>query len=250
MESKPLDRPLENFDLPSRPGTIFPSFSERQILESLSLLDLNRAARLLEEISGSLERTAGPELPSAGLYAFDLLSAINRVVWRGAAEESRRAANRDMLVRGFSAISCPADLRRVFDRALATILAPFQGARPGHHPAIPRARAFIHETYHRKISLREVAAYLGLSRTYLSTLFRRECGCTLTEYIHRVRLQRAQELIRAGTPVLSTVAALVGYQNYRDFHRNFVRYQNASPKRFRHALALSGPPRGSSPQQV
>jgi len=250
VESKPLERPRENCDLPSRSGTVFPSFSERQILESLSLLDLKGAARLLEEISGSLERTPGSDLPSAALYAFDLLSAISRVVWRGTAEESRREANRDMLVRTFSAITCPMDLRKAFDEALAALLAPFQGARPDHHPAIPRARAFIHEAYHRKISLREVAAQLGLSRTYLSTLFRRECGCTLTEYIHRVRLQRAQELIRAGTPALSTVASLVGYQNYRDFHRNFVRYQNASPKRFKHALALSAPPRGSSPHQV
>jgi AraC-like DNA-binding protein len=250
MESKPLEHPLGDRDLPIQPGAVVPTFSERKILESLSLLDLQGAARLLEEISGSLERTARSELPSAGLYAFELLSAINRVVWRGAAEDGRRALNRDMLVRAFSSLSSSADLRKAFDGALATLLAPFQGARPGHHPAIPRARAFIHETYHRKISLRQVAAHLGLSRTYLSTLFRRECGCTLTEYIHRVRLQKAQELIRSGTPALSQVASLVGYQNYRDFHRNFVRYQNASPKRFKHALALSGACRGPSPHQV
>jgi YesN/AraC family two-component response regulator len=42
--------------------------------------------------------------------------------------------------------------------------------------------------------------------------------------------------MHSGPPALSKVAALVGYQNYRDFHRNFVRYQNASPKNFKRDL--------------
>jgi YesN/AraC family two-component response regulator len=50
--------------------------------------------------------------------------------------------------------------------------------------------------------------------------------------------------MRDGTPSLSVVAARVGYQNYRDFHRNFVRYRSTSPKKFRHELERNS---GSAP---
>jgi AraC-like DNA-binding protein len=210
--------------------------SEQRLLERLALLDLEGSSGPLAEIARCLTGVGRQQLKSACLYSFDLLCTINRLVWRGAAEEGRRMANRIALVEAFSRISSAADLRAAFDERFAQMLAPFHGGPTGQHPAVSRAKAFIHESYHRKISLREVATYLGLSRTYLSTLFRRECGFTLTEYLHRVRLQQAQELMRGEVPTLSLVAERVGYQNYRDFHRNFVRYRSTSPKKFRHEL--------------
>lgn len=236
MESRPHSIPGTDPAALDRPRFRFPVPSERQLLEKLALLDLEGAARPLAEIARSLERAGRSELKPASLYAFDLLCNINRLVWRGAAEEGRRMDNRTALVEAFSRISGTEDLRAVFQERFARIVAPLQGGPSGQHPAIARAKSFVHERYHLKISLREVAAHLGLSRTYLSSLFRRECGFTLTEYIHRVRLQSARELMRSGVPALSIVAARVGYQNYRDFHRNFVRYQNASPKNFKRAL--------------
>jgi len=229
------------------PGFRFPVPSERHLLERLTLLDLEGAARPLAEIARSLERAGRSELRPASLYAFELLCNINRLVWRGAAEEVRRMDNRTALIEAFSGISGAAELRAVFQERFARIVAPFQGGPSGRHPAIARAKAFVHESYHLKISLREVAAHLGLSRTYLSSLFRRESGFTLTEYIHRVRLHSARELMRSGVPALSTVAARVGYQNYRDFHRNFVRYQNASPKKFKRDLEQSAGLEPSAP---
>jgi len=232
---------------PARPGFRFPVSSERHLLERLVLLDLEGAESPLAEIVRFLERAGRSELKPASLYAFDLLCNINRLVWRGAAEEMRRMDNRTALIEAFSRISGAAELRAAFQERFARIVAPFQGGPSGRHPAIARAKAFVHESYHLKISLREVAAHLGLSRTYLSSLFRRECGFTLTEYIHRVRLQSARELMRSGVPSLSIVAARVGYQNYRDFHRNFVRYQNASPKKFKRDLELSADKEPSPP---
>ena len=224
------------------PGFLYPEALESQALERLALLDVEGAREPLGEISRRLAAVGRNELPAARLIAFDLLSAINRLIWPGPAGTRRRADFRDLLVSTFARIEQPAELKESFGTLVRQILAPFEGSRAGAHPAVSRAKAFIHEAYHRKISLREVAVHLGLSRTYLSTLFRRECGCTLTEYLHRIRMRRAQELIRSGTGALSWVAARVGYQNYRDFHRNFVRFQNASPKRFQLDMASALPP--------
>lgn len=224
----------------SRAGVRIPPEAERLVFERLALFDLPGAERPLGELTRAIGRAARTEWRAASLAGFEFLSALNRLLYRTHRDEPRRLANRDALVAAFAGVSRSSDVLRTFRDALETLLLPFRGARPGQHPAIPRAKSFIQETYHRKISLREVAAHLGLSRTYLSTLFHRECGCTLTEYLHRIRLRRAEELIRSGAPALSVVASEVGYQNYRDFHRNFVRYQDVSPLQFKKRLAHTG----------
>ncbi|HEV8376228.1 MAG TPA: AraC family transcriptional regulator [Candidatus Polarisedimenticolia bacterium] len=234
---------------PSRPEFPYPWGLEARALERLALLDVVGARVSLEEMAHHLDGVSLEDLPSARLYVFDLLGTINRLIWPGPAGAERRDAQRDWLVAVFSRIGRPIELRKSFEEMLRHILGPFEGSHSGVHPAVSRAKAYIHESYHQKTSLREVAVHLGLSRTYLSTLFRRECGCTLTEYLHRVRMRRAQELIRSGDVPLSWVASRVGYQNYRDFHRNFVRFQNSSPKRFQRSLSLLSRP-SEEPESV
>src|SRR5262249_20327035 len=129
-------------------------------------------------------------------------------------------------------------LAALMEEALASSL---QLYRPTPlNPLVRRAREFIEQNYARKLSLRHVAEYLNVSRNYLSGLFRKECGCTITDFIHQTRVRRAQSLLMAGGRTVSEIAYQVGYQNYRDFYRNFVKHGNSSPTRYRQVRA-SGP---------
>ena len=101
------------------------------------------------------------------------------------------------------------------------------------NPLIRRAQNYIDEHYQQKISLSAVAAHLHVSPNYLSRLFRQESGMTLTQHIQRTRLEHAILLLADGEKSISEIAYLVGYQNYRDFYRNFVKYENAAPRQVR-----------------
>ena len=78
---------------------------------------------------------------------------------------------------------------------------------------------------------------LHVSPNYLSRVFRREAGVTLTAQIHHARLEHARLLLAAGDRSISEIAYLVGYQNYRDFYRNFVKYERASPRQARRSMS-------------
>jgi two-component system response regulator YesN len=68
---------------------------------------------------------------------------------------------------------------------------------------------------------------------------------TLTAYVHRVRLEHARMLLAAGDHTISEIAYLVGYQTYRDFYRNFVKYEQSSPRQARKRLGEpQSPPPG------
>ena len=119
-----------------------------------------------------------------------------------------------------------------FMDALREIAAGFSRAADKSE-AVEKARDFIMANFRSRISLTDVAHQAGISPNYLSHLFRRECGATLTQFVNRLRVREALRLLRGGSQSISEIGCMVGYQNYRDFHRNFVKYEKSPPRRFR-----------------
>ena len=131
----------------------------------------------------------------------------------------------------------PARLR--FREQLGRLLDPVRDRPPSLHPLVEHARAFIRRNYGGRLYLSSVAEQLHVSPNYLSRLFRRETGQTLTEHVQRVRLEEALRLLAQGGRRISEIAYMVGYQNYRDFYRNFVKYEKVSPREVRQRLGRS-----------
>jgi two-component system response regulator YesN len=152
--------------------------------------------------------------------------------------------NRLVIIDRFSSCRSVADVRGRFLPTLNSILAPVLSRSDAGHPLAERARTFIDENYHRRVSLSEVAERLAVSSSYLSRVFRRETGMTLTTYVQRARIDRSMILLAQGAKSLSEIAYQVGYQNYRDFYRNFVKQENAPPREVRARLrrrSVEGP---------
>ncbi len=61
---------------------------------------------------------------------------------------------------------------------------------------IKQSLAFLHQNYRHSISRKEVAAAVGVSENYLSQLFRQETSISLTDYLNRLRIQKARLLLR------------------------------------------------------
>jgi AraC-like DNA-binding protein len=167
----------------------------------------------------------------------DILQKVNRRIHRGPDEEEAYQSNRVALIEMFSDCGGALEARQRFLGALNRLLSPLRPGRRSSNPLVERAKGYIAETYHRRLSLSTVADHLHVSPNYLSRLFRRETGITLTSFIQQVRLEHALVLLAEGRQSISEIAYRVGYQNYRDFYRNFVKYENASPRQVRRKLA-------------
>lgn len=80
------------------------------------------------------------------------------------------------------------------------------------------------------ITLNEVSDILSLSRSYLSTLFKKEMGISFTQYLIDFRLNRAIEIIQVENLPLGRVAEMVGYSNYPQFSKIFKKHRGISPR--------------------
>jgi two-component system response regulator YesN len=211
---------------------------EARAFRSLAELDIAGCRAALRQLVDGLdfgelrERRRG-----AVLLLLDLLQKVNRRIHRPATDDAAYQSHRAALIEEFATYDDPEDARSGFLAALERLLAPLSPEEKPSNPLIERAKGYIEQNYHRRLSLSSVAMLLHLSPNYLSRLFRRETGMTLTAYVHRVRLEHARLLLAEGERSISEIAYLVGYQNYRDFYRNFVKFENASPRQVQRRLS-------------
>ncbi len=104
---------------------------------------------------------------------------------------------------------------------------------PSENPAIARARAYIQERHSQELTLRQVAASVGASPFYFCKLFKKSTGINFTEYVSRVRVERAKHLLLNPNLHVSEIAFEVGFQSLPHFNRMFKKILGQSPTAYR-----------------
>ncbi len=202
---------------------------EEEALRLLSLKDLAAARSCMMVIVGALARIGRPR---SSHLLFDLLCRVDRIVAQHLDLPPRSISDRSLSIDRLNSARTEPEIAACFWSLYEIGIRPLVASGPRCHPTVARAKMFVQQNYMRKICLAHIAETVNMSRGYLSALFRNHCGVTLTEYIHRVRMREAERLLSSGEHSISQVGYAVGYQNYRDFHRNFVRYEKVSPRTF------------------
>ena len=95
------------------------------------------------------------------------------------------------------------------------------------------AKHYIEENKGINIKLEELAKNTGFSYTYFSSLFKKETGKTVTEYIQMIRIDTAKKLLTEKDKSISEVAELAGYNDIKFFTRQFKKTLGVSPNEYR-----------------
>ena len=94
--------------------------------------------------------------------------------------------------------------------------------------AIALVRDYLQANYTENISLKELADIAGVSRFYLSRLFRRELGISLSAYQTQIKIDRAKQFLAQGMSI-STVATITGFYDQSHFGYHFKRLVGTTP---------------------
>lgn len=98
---------------------------------------------------------------------------------------------------------------------------------------VRRAMAYVHTHYAEQVSLKDIAAYVGLSEQHLIRSFRKESGITPIDYLKRYRIRQAKALLEAGDKSITEVALEVGFSDSSYFARVFRREVGVPPSAYR-----------------
>jgi AraC-like DNA-binding protein/ligand-binding sensor protein len=100
-------------------------------------------------------------------------------------------------------------------------------------PLVRRARAYIAGHHADPIHLDNVATAMHVSPFYFCKMFKKATGLTFTEYLGRVRIQKANTLLLNPHLRISEIAYYVGFQSLTHFNRVFRHVAGESPTAFR-----------------
>ena len=100
-------------------------------------------------------------------------------------------------------------------------------------PVITRAKAYIQQNQGEDISLGQVAKAVNTSTFYFCKLFKKATGVNFTEYVSRVRIEKAKNLLLNPNLRISEIAYEVGFQSLTHFNRVFKKFIGQSPTNYR-----------------
>ena len=98
---------------------------------------------------------------------------------------------------------------------------------------IQEAITFMEHNYHRELTVEELADVCKLNRSYFSKIFKDNIGCPPQEFLIRLRLSKAADLMKDTGESIGAIAAQCGYPNQLHFSRAFHKRYGLSPREWR-----------------
>lgn len=108
--------------------------------------------------------------------------------------------------------------------------------RAGEHKArrqVEAITAFLADSYKDDISTADIGRAVSLHPNYAMTLFRRECGMSIWQYLIRLRLSHAQLMLLTTDKTVLAIALESGFGSLARFYAAFTRECGMSPGEFR-----------------
>jgi len=111
------------------------------------------------------------------------------------------------------------------------------GDKRSGNSIVNAALEYMMEHYPEPLSLNSLAEQVGISPSYLSTLFTRTLGCNFTEYLTKIRIDRACEYFFDSQMRTYEIAYKVGFNNEKYFSNVFKRIKGKSPSEYKKLLS-------------
>ncbi len=113
------------------------------------------------------------------------------------------------------------------------------------HPLVEKAKNYVYDHLHEKISLTNVAKLLHTNPNYISNLFVRCEGISFTDFVLREKMALARSLLVYSQLSCREIASTLGFSSQSHFGRHFKRFSSMTPAQFQRQYAITELPETS-----
>jgi AraC-like DNA-binding protein len=125
------------------------------------------------------------------------------------------------------------DLARCDDYRLLSTVQMECSEGQGSMTRINKVLDYLNENYAEEFSIGDVCALVGMAEASFSRYFRRTTGNTLTDFVTRLRVAKACQLLEQSDNYVSGVCYEVGFRNIANFNRRFLEIKGVTPTQYR-----------------
>ena len=207
----------------------------------LRLGDVEGALKAIHFADGTGTLSSDPLRNQQYLFvAFVTMST--RYAIEGGLEQYEAFRISDLYIQQADRCATPEAVRALYPEALAYFAQRVAEARKAHVVARPITRCLdeIDLRLHEPFRIDDIAEALGLNPSYLSTLFKREMGCTFTDYVRRRRVETARNMLLYSDYSCAEIAHILAFSSQSYFNRVFMKETGFSPGDFRARYSRQG----------
>ena len=101
---------------------------------------------------------------------------------------------------------------------------------------IVNIKRHVNKNLSKKLTLENISSIVGYSPNYLDTLFKKETGKSILNYVIAERITKAKLLLQEGILSLKEISETVGFEDYNYFSRTFKKKSGYSPTEYKLSL--------------
>ena len=101
------------------------------------------------------------------------------------------------------------------------------------HKLVENIVKYIDQNYDKDLSLDELSKCFFISTSYISKLFKQECGLNIKDYIKDIRMSKASDMLINSNKRVKAIAEELGYLGYRHFCTVFKNHYKMTPLQYR-----------------
>lgn len=199
---------------------INPEFLSEELINSENAMDI-----LTLTIFRDFSDIAGGIYPQISFYGPELLE-VETILSFMIIEYKRKATGYMTVLKGYVNVLLAKIFRNLGNQEHADLTGSL-------NRITPEVLQYIEDNYNKKITLKELAMQSFYNASYFSTLFKECYGMTPLEYISKIRIDKAIELIKKTDLSIEEICYQVGYRNKNHFYKIFHNTTGMTPNEFR-----------------
>jgi len=217
---------------PAAPALTCAELQDR-LIQLLRKRDQGAALACLDELINELILVEGSNFDSVKLRLFELYITLSRVGSEAGVSLQKIFGDDFDLISDLNKTERVEDFSRwsehLVDHFVGEVFSDLQTLSD----SVARAVNYIAAHYMEKLTLRDLAAKLFVSDSYLSKLFRQELGTNFTDYLNKIRIDHSIDLMQSTSLNLLEISGMVGFEDQSYFTKVFKRVTGHVPKQYK-----------------
>lgn len=212
---------------------MFFHLKEKELISRLRTGSIQEGKALLNEFIGHVLFTEGGRVDAVRIRAIELTALLSRVAIEGGAKpESIYRLNRQFLLQLYEEQELE-ELCLLMQEVLESFMRSMFREQDKGNPYVRKALRYMCDHYSEHLELDQVAAYVGLSPSYFSTLFRQTVGASFREHLNRIRVEESKHLLLNEQHTLADIAISMGFPDQSYYCKVFKKFVGVTPGKYR-----------------
>ncbi|KHE73115.1 helix-turn-helix domain-containing protein [Halobacillus sp. BBL2006] len=189
----------------------------------------------------SISLANGDDIRSEKNHLIRLISELTQVCLEEGAQRDELFSLSEFYINFLETKVTIEELFELESNVILSFLSRLNQSKRGKHysPLVERAQKYIFQYLTEDISLTKIAEELNVHPNYLSGVFAKEVGISISQFINQQRVKQAKELLSITKYTLMEISILLGYNSQSYFTRVFKKIEGIGPKEFRNKYYVS-----------